>query len=83
MEARQTKLSQINLNLNVLIRQKKDVEREVNRVMACNELMREHRLFFSRRGKHLLRIPTLSADTYAAAGAFKWGSPKHKRFCRR
>lgn len=29
MEARQTKVSQINLNLNVLIRQKKDMEREV------------------------------------------------------
>ena len=29
MEARQTKTSQINLNLNVLLRQKKDVEREV------------------------------------------------------
>jgi len=29
MEARQTKLSQINLNLNVLLRQSKDVEREM------------------------------------------------------
>jgi len=30
MEARQTKLSQINLNLNVLLRQAKDVERELH-----------------------------------------------------
>ena len=30
MEAKQTKTSQINLNLNVLLRQKKDVEREVH-----------------------------------------------------
>jgi hypothetical protein len=29
MEARQAKASQVNLNLNVLIRQQKDVEREV------------------------------------------------------
>ena len=30
MEARQAKASQVNLNLNVLIRQQKDVEREVH-----------------------------------------------------
>ena len=30
MEARQTKVSQINLNLNVLLRQAKDVEREMH-----------------------------------------------------
>ena len=30
MEARQAKASQVNLNLNVLIRQQKDVEREVS-----------------------------------------------------
>lgn len=29
MEAKQTKTSQLNLNLNVLLRQKKDVEREI------------------------------------------------------
>ena len=30
IEARQAKVSQINLNLNVLLRQKKDVERELH-----------------------------------------------------
>ena len=37
MEARQAKASQINLNLNVLIRQQKDVEREVHERQATGE----------------------------------------------
>ena len=44
MEARQTKVSQINLNLNVLLRQAKDVEREIhNRQNAVVDTARSER----------------------------------------